>query len=65
MVMGRVALHRASGRSGLGLALAATTMLLWAVLALALKVTLGEMDAYTITWYRFLVSTLVLGTVLA
>jgi len=65
MVMGKVALHRASGRSGLGLALAATTMLLWAVLALALKVTLAEMDAYTITWYRFLVSTVVLGAVLA
>jgi drug/metabolite transporter (DMT)-like permease len=58
-------LHRASGRSGLGFSLALATMLLWGVLALALKITLTEMDAYTITWYRFLVSTVLLGAVLA
>src|SRR5512145_803836 len=58
-------LHRASDRSGLGFSLALATMLLWGVLALALKVTLAEMDAYTITWYRFLVSTVLLGAVLA
>ena len=58
-------LHRPSNRSSLGFALALTTMLLWGVLALALKLTLAEMDAYTITWYRFLVSTVLLGGVLA
>ena len=65
MAMEKSALHRASGRSGLGVVLAVITMILWAVLAPALKVTLAEMDAYTITWYRFLVSTVVIGAVLA
>ena len=65
MAMEKSALHRASGRSGLGVVLAVITMILWAVLAPALKVTLAEMDAYTIIWYRFLVSTVVLGAVLA
>lgn len=65
MPTSKAELHRASGRSALGFALALTTMLLWGVLALALKVTLAEMDAYTITWYRFLVSTVLLGGVLA
>jgi drug/metabolite transporter (DMT)-like permease len=57
--------HRPSGRTGLGFFLALVTMLLWGVLPLALKVTLAEMDAYTITWYRFLVSAILLGGLLA
>src|SRR5262249_37495381 len=61
----RPSLHRASGRSALGFSLAVTTMLMWGVLAVALKVALVEMDAYTIIWYRFLLSTLVLGAALA
>lgn len=40
-------------------------MALWAVLPLALKITLHAMDAYTITWYRFSFSALVLAGVLA
>jgi drug/metabolite transporter (DMT)-like permease len=57
--------HQPSGRTRLGLLLALATMLLWGLLPLALKVALASMDAYTITWYRFLVSTVVLGALLA
>jgi drug/metabolite transporter (DMT)-like permease len=58
-------LHRSSGRSGLGFVLAATTMLLWGVLPFALKIVLAAMDPQTITWWRFLISTLLLGGILA
>jgi drug/metabolite transporter (DMT)-like permease len=58
-------LHRTSGRTGLGFALAATTMVLWAVLPFALQRVLDALDAFTITWVRFVASTLVLGGVLA
>jgi drug/metabolite transporter (DMT)-like permease len=58
-------LHRPTGRSRLGFFFASTTMLLWGVLPLALEITLVSMDAYTITWYRFLASALLLGSVLA
>ena len=40
-------------------------MLLWGILPLALKVTLRSMDAYTITWCRFLACALILGSALA
>jgi drug/metabolite transporter (DMT)-like permease len=58
-------LHRTSGRTGLGFALAATTMVLWAILPFALQRVLGALDAFTITWVRFVASSLVLGGVLA
>jgi drug/metabolite transporter (DMT)-like permease len=58
-------LHRTSGRTGLGLALAGTTMVLWAVLPFALQRALTALDAFTITWVRFVASALVLGAVLA
>jgi drug/metabolite transporter (DMT)-like permease len=57
--------HQPSGRSRLGFLLALTTMVLWSLLPLALKVTLVSMDPYTITWYRFLFSAVLLGAVLA
>jgi drug/metabolite transporter (DMT)-like permease len=57
-------LHRVSGRSGLGLAFALITAGLWAVLALALKIVLQELDAGTITWFRFTVAAVVLAAVL-
>src|SRR5512145_2740922 len=38
---------------------------LWAVLPIALQGVLEALDAFTITWVRFVVSTLVLGGVLA
>jgi drug/metabolite transporter (DMT)-like permease len=60
-----VAPHQPSGRRWLGFLLALATMLLWSVLPLALKITLTTMDAYTITWYRFLASALILGAALA
>jgi drug/metabolite transporter (DMT)-like permease len=58
-------LHRTSGRTGLGFALAASTMALWAVLPFALQRVLSALDAFTITWVRFVASALVLGGVLA
>src|SRR5262249_39473592 len=63
--MRRLDLHRTSGRAGLGFALAATPMALWAVLPFALPRVLAVLDPFTITWVRFVVSALVLGGVLA
>jgi drug/metabolite transporter (DMT)-like permease len=40
-------------------------MVLWAILPLALKVALDGMDAYTISWFRFLFSAVVLAGFLA
>lgn len=47
------ALHKASGRWRLGLGLSLLTVLLWGVLPIALKVTLQQLDVYTVTWFRF------------
>jgi len=58
-------LHRVTGRSNLGLALTGTTVALWSILPLGIKLALGGFDAATLTWYRFLCAALVLGTVLA
>jgi drug/metabolite transporter (DMT)-like permease len=58
-------LHRASGRAGLGFAFALTTMLLWGVLPLVLEAALRSVDAFTLTWFRFLAAALVLGGWLA
>jgi drug/metabolite transporter (DMT)-like permease len=55
-----MALHQPSGRSRLGFALAATTMILWGVLPLALKLALQTLDPVTLTWFRFGVAALVL-----
>lgn len=58
-------LHRASGRSGLGFALAATTMALWGGLPLVLEAALRLLDPITLTWFRFLAATVLLGAWLA
>lgn len=58
-------LHQASGRWRLGLALAIATALFWATLPVALKVSLEVVDAYTLTWFRFLFATLALGAFIA
>jgi drug/metabolite transporter (DMT)-like permease len=58
-------LHRTSGRRWLGFTLASITMLLWGVLPLALKILLRGMDSPTIVWYRFLLSSILLGALLA
>lgn len=47
-------LHRASGHWRLGLALSAATAVFWATLPLALKLALEDIDAITLTWFRFL-----------
>src|SRR4029453_17951491 len=60
-----MALHQPSGRRRLGFALAGTTMLLWGIVPLALKLVLRSLDAVTITWFRFGVASLVLGAWLA
>jgi drug/metabolite transporter (DMT)-like permease len=53
-----MALHQASGRWRLGLAMAMVTALSWATLPVALKITLEQLDPYTLTWFRFLVAAL-------
>lgn len=57
--------HRASGRSGLGAALASTTMLMWGALPIALEAVLRQIDPMTLNWARFATSTAVLFGVLA
>jgi drug/metabolite transporter (DMT)-like permease len=60
-----MALHQASGLWRLGLALALVTAACWATLPVALKFTLGQLDVYTLTWFRFLVAAAGLGGWLA
>ena len=57
-------LHQTSGRTGIGLALASTTMLAWATLPIALSAMLRDLDPLTLTWFRFLAASVVLGAVL-
>jgi drug/metabolite transporter (DMT)-like permease len=57
-------LHQVSGRTKLGLSLALTTVALWSVLPIGLKVALGGLDAMTLTWIRFVAATLFLGLLL-
>jgi len=45
-----------------GIILAATTAILWGILAVALKIALNYFDSYTIVWFRFLIATLTLVT---
>lgn len=57
--------HRASGRNGLGFALASLTMVLWGVLPLVLRQALRHVDAITLTGFRMGLAAVVLGLVLA
>ncbi len=57
-------LHQVTGRTGLGVALTLTTVALWSVLPLGLRIALGGLDAGTLTWARFFSAALVLGAVL-
>ena len=59
-----MSLHQPSGRTGLGLSLAATTMVLWGSLPLALKGALQHLDAVTLTTVRFIVASAVLAVIL-
>lgn len=54
-------MHKTTGQWKLGLALSLITALLWGMLPIALKLLLAEMDAYSITWFRFLAAALILG----
>jgi drug/metabolite transporter (DMT)-like permease len=57
-------IHRPSGNGALGFGFAMTTVVLWGVLPLALKVVLTVLDALTITGFRLAFAALVLGVVL-
>ena len=58
-------LHRPSGRHALGFTLAATTMLLWGILPLALRRALHDVDPLSLTAFRFASAALGLGAALA
>lgn len=51
-----MALHQASGDWRRGLLLALITAACWATLPVALKITLEQIDPYTLTWFRFLLA---------
>jgi drug/metabolite transporter (DMT)-like permease len=55
-----MALHTTSGRWRLGMTLAMVTALFWATLPISLKIALESLDAWTITWVRFVTAALVL-----
>ena len=54
-------MHKTTGRWRFGLALTLITVFMWGSLPIPLWLLLDVMDAYTITWVRFLVATLLLG----
>jgi drug/metabolite transporter (DMT)-like permease len=58
-------LHQSSGNWRLGLALSLITVFLWGILPLALAVALQALDVYTVTWFRFLGSFVLLAVYLA
>ena len=49
-------MHQTTGRWQLGMLLSITTAFFWGVLPIALKGIMDTLDSYTITWYRFFVS---------
>jgi drug/metabolite transporter (DMT)-like permease len=49
-------MHQTSGRWRLGLGLSLVTVFLWGILPIALKVTLQALDVYTVIWFRFFMS---------
>ena len=58
-------LHRTTGNWRLGLGLALITVTLWGLVPVALAVVLPRLDIYTINWFRFVVSFILLGCYLA
>lgn len=60
-----MSLHQVSGRWRYGLLLALITAGCWATLPVALKVSLEQVDAITLTWFRFLVAAVLMGVWLA
>ncbi|QLE51978.1 DMT family transporter [Nostoc sp. C057] len=59
-----MSLHQSSGRWRLGLVLSLLTVLLWGILPIALAVILQVLDVYTVVWFRFSVSFLLLAVYL-
>ncbi|NRB09990.1 MAG: DMT family transporter [Richelia sp.] len=57
-------MHQTSGQWRLGLALSLLTVTLWGILPIALKVTVKQLDVYTVTWFRFFVAFGLLATYL-
>ncbi|MEH2171689.1 DMT family transporter [Nostoc sp.] len=57
-------IHQSSGRWRLGLALSLLTVLLWGILPIALAIILQVLDVYTVIWFRFLVSFVLLAVYL-
>lgn len=57
-------MHKTTGNWKMGFGLAAGAALMWGALPIALKVLIESMDAYTISWYRFLVAAMLVGSVL-
>jgi drug/metabolite transporter (DMT)-like permease len=57
-------MHQSSGRWKLGLMLSLITATFWGMLPIALKGLLVSIDAMTITWYRFIVSLIVVALLL-
>ncbi|MBF2073544.1 MAG: DMT family transporter [Synechococcales cyanobacterium C42_A2020_086] len=57
-------LHQHSGRWQLGLALSLLTALLWGIMPNVLSIALQAVDTYTLTWFRFLSSFLLLSSYL-
>ncbi len=56
-------LHRTTGRTALGLTLALFTALVWGTMPVALKVLVGWLDAYTLSWSRFLAAGILIAPV--
>lgn len=57
-------MHKTTGRWKFGLALSLLTALMWGLLAIDLKLLLAYMDPYSITWYRMVAATVLLGAFL-
>ena len=57
--------HTPTGRWKYGLLLSLSTALLWGLLPIGLNAMMSYMDAYTITWYRFLFAAVVFFSVLS
>ncbi|MCY3714275.1 MAG: DMT family transporter [Gemmatimonadetes bacterium] len=55
--------HVTSGRWGLGLVLSLFTIFVWGGLPIILKIMLISLDAFTMTWYRFVVAAVLMAPI--
>ena len=55
----------AAGEQTRGILLALVTVLCWSLLPITLRIASRRLDPYTLTWYRFALSALALGAILA